>query len=157
MQIYGDVSDFLNKSKADCLVYSDFVERIPKYFRDYPERRKLYDTKGEQKAKLTTSDMIDYCDRGLEFKICRAEDINLIREYLSMYIDQMSVHEEEMKKDNKHRDMLLYLEKARRFYNILVGFEKSTNRAVLQHAKIDPDEHREVSAESVVSALSSLF
>ncbi len=89
--IYAAIDDCINKSTFECLVGEGYVERIPLYFKRYPDRAPLFtNPHGYAKAKLTVAQMVAMERGGENFAIVNNSDVPLIIEFLRMYTDSIA-------------------------------------------------------------------
>lgn len=117
-KIYADISDCLNLAVFECQVYGEFVERIPLYFRKYPERRPLYERpQGHSKTNFTIIQMIDRFHKNEHFSIMRAEDVVLISRYLTGYIRELGPMIEKI--EDEHDQSRRFLARAKAFLHTL--------------------------------------
>lgn len=87
MKVYDSISDCINKIRFDCIVYDGSCERIPYYYRRYPDRAPLYEQEGgPARAVFTIAQMSHHFSRGATFTISKKEDVLLILDYCDRYL-----------------------------------------------------------------------
>lgn len=88
-KLFKDLAETINRSKFETQVYEGFVERIPKYFRDYPEMMPLHSNpQGHSTTYFTIAEMIERHHKGEHFSVMKADEVLLIINILKSYINQ---------------------------------------------------------------------
>lgn len=88
--IYPDIIDCINKAPFECTVGEGHVERIPLYFKRYPERAQIFSNPaGNFKVNIPIARMVEMERLGEPFTISNTSEIPLIVQYLQMYIESI--------------------------------------------------------------------
>jgi hypothetical protein len=156
--IYKNIDECINNIKFSCFVYEDFIERIPRYFRDFPERQAFYTLGGQGLTKLTIADMIDLHARECQFVIETPESVIQIYNYLESYLSQAVAINTALadSRSPEHMEIVSFITKAKDLLNTLSVIKNSSDRAVKIKAKQDPDK-KETNIVNVLETLSRIM
>jgi hypothetical protein len=150
-RIYRDISDCINNAVFECQVYGDFIERIPLYFRKYPDRLPIYSNpQGHSQTKLTIAQMVNRFSKGESFAIFKPSDVVLVLRHCRTYIDSVGGLTERIVSD-KADESQVFLRNIKLF---LAEIEECEGRANVAHRKaVGLPEREPVKASSILERL----
>lgn len=88
--LYKKISDTINHRTWDIEIEESHEFVLPKYYRDYPERKPFFNGDGMSRTKVRIREIIDLCYNNVVWNFVSQEDMLLVPKYIEQYLDEVN-------------------------------------------------------------------